>query len=88
MSDEHSAESGAGYSYVEYGVLVDRTAVGLGVELAETTRDFDRAERLAQRSPDAWGYPAEVRQRVVSMTDWQPMTRVTPPTQEATDADA
>ena len=76
MSEGHSAESGAGYSYLEYGVLVDRTSVGLGVYLAKTFRFYDDAQAYADAGET---YPSEVQQRVVSMTDWQPMTRLLPP---------
>lgn len=65
-----SAGNAAGHAYTEYGVLVDRTSVGLGVLLAETTCDLERAERLASRSLEAWGYPAEVKARRVYVADW------------------
>ena len=65
-----SPEKDVGNSYTEYGVIVDRTGDGLGYFLAETTRDFERAARLARRSPLAWGYPAEVKARRVYVTDW------------------
>lgn len=60
-------------AYIEYGVIVDRTSAGLGYFLAETYRDYDRAKKHAMSSRIRHGYPAEVKQRVVTMTDWEPV---------------
>lgn len=71
----------SGCTYVEYGVIVDRTSKGLGYFLAETYRDYDPAKKHAMASGIRYGFPAEVKQRVVTMTDWAPTerTRTTPP---------
>ena len=67
------ADSGATRAHVEYGVILDRTSKGLGYWLTETFRDLDRAQSLAFRSEALFGFPAEVKQRVVTVTDWQPI---------------
>lgn len=67
----------AEHTEIEYGVIVDRASKGLGYWLAETFRgrDLDRAQALADRSEALFGFPAALKQRTVTKTDWELVTR-------------
>ncbi len=62
------------YSYTEYGVIVDRTSAGLGYRFAESYRDLGQAIEAAEGAPGKYMFPAVVKSRFVTMTDWQPLT--------------
>lgn len=56
------------YTYIEYGVIVDRTERGLGKYLASTHRDLKRAHTAAKSYEH---YPATVKQRTVHLGEWE-----------------
>jgi hypothetical protein len=59
------------FGYIEYGVVQDRTAQGLGYLLMTTQRDKVTAEQWADNLRRTTDNPVSVKVRSVAVSEWQ-----------------